>query len=149
MEWLSELLDPQALVLLLILLLAARAFSRMLSSRNPVEAWHFYSSSARDGKQYGDPKKLAVMVFIFSSTFFVGYVLWAAKEITFWVAAMFFGWAIAMLGVDVFSAWARSFVDRRFGRAGDAPLMAPEQPAGTTVTTSGPQGTTTKTTPAK
>jgi hypothetical protein len=118
LESLKDIFDLQAMMLILILLVAARAFMRILSGSNPIEAWHFVASSDKDGKQWGDPKKLAVMVFIFASTVFVGYTFWAHPVDNLYVVAVFFGWAIAMLGIDVFAGWARSFVDRRFGSAG-------------------------------
>ncbi len=129
---LADLLDPQAIVLLAILGLAGWRFAKMIAGENPIEAWHFYSSPDRQGKQWGDPKKLAVMVFIFASTVFVGYTFWAHPVDNIWVVAVFFGWAIAMLGIDAFASWARSFVDRRFGQAGGlakpsgGPSKAPE-----------------------
>lgn len=125
-EWLSGV-DFQAVFLITLLLIGARILQRILSSENPVEAWHFIASRGEPAKenpsgQWGDPKKLAAAVFIFASTVFVGYTFWSTKEYNFWVFAIFFGWAIAMLGIDVFAAWARSFVDRRFGKGEDAKL---------------------------
>lgn len=130
-------IDLQGLVLILFLLIAARAFTRAVNGKrpdgteNPVEMWHFFSTRRTDGKEYGDPNKLAKMVFIFSSTPFVGYLLWAAEaDPGPWVTMIFFGWAIAMLGIDVFAAWARSFVDRRFGHqdGAAAPRASGEPP---------------------
>lgn len=119
-------LDLQAMFLILAALIAVRAFSRVLSSDNPIEAWHFYASTDRTGKHWGDPKKFAVMVFVFASTLFVGYTFWAHPVDNLYVVGIFFGWAIAMLGIDVFSAWARSFVDRRFGHQESDKPAAPE-----------------------
>lgn len=129
-EWLSAI-DFQALFLIALLLIGARVLQRVLSADNPVEAWHFIASrgdATKDNEtgQWGDPKKLAVAVFIFSSTVFVGYTFWSTKEFNFWVFAIFMGWAIAMLGIDVFASWARSFVDRRFGQAGGEPPKVPQ-----------------------
>jgi len=127
-EFLSEI-DLQAMFLILVLLVSARAFSRMLASQNPIEAWHFYASTDKSGKAWGDPKKFAVMVFVFASTLFVGYTFWSHPVDNLYVVGLFFGWAIAMLGVDVFSAWARSFVDRRFGKASESPKISEEKKA--------------------
>ena len=115
-EGLRGAFDTQALVLLLFVLLAVRAFAHTVGEdSNPVEFWHFYASRAADGSQLGDPKKLAVMVGIFASTLFVGYTFWAHPIDSFWPVAVFAIWLIFISGIDVFSAWARSFVDRRFG----------------------------------
>ncbi|SRR6266545_2928515 len=123
-DWMGSFLDAQALFLILVLLLAVRTLGRVLASSNPVESWHFIASRDKDGRQWGDPKKLAAMVFIFASTLFVGYTFWAHPVDNLYIVGLFFGWAIAMLGIDVFSAWARSFVDRRFGQASEPPKPA-------------------------
>jgi hypothetical protein len=121
---LFEAIDLQAVVLLAILLVAAFVLARVVNDdSNTVQASDFFSSRGTDGKDHGDPKKLAATVFIFSSTLFVGYTFWAHKIDNFWVVSVFFGWAIAMLGIDMFSAWARSFVDRRFGQAPPPPTQ--------------------------
>jgi len=121
----GELLDVQALLLLLILLVAVRAFSRMVNDpSNNVQASDFYSSKGRDGLEHGDPGKLAKLVGVFASTLMVGYTFWAHEVDNFWPVAVFAIWLIFISGIDVFSAWARSFVDRRYGTA-----TPPEVPA--------------------
>jgi hypothetical protein len=109
-------LDLQAMVLLSILLVAARAFSRMVNdTRNNVQASDFYSSKGSDGKEHGDTSKLAKLVGVFASTLMVAYTFWAHKIESFWPVSVFLIWLIFISGIDVFSAWARSFVDRRYG----------------------------------
>jgi len=116
--WLVDHLDVQALVLIAGTLIAVRALGLVVDDTdNTIRASDFIASRGQDGHDHGDPKKLAATVFIFSSTLFVGYTFWAHAIDNFWPVAVFFGWAIAMLGIDVFAAWARSFVDRRFGQA--------------------------------
>lgn len=128
---LKELLDFQALTLLLILLFAVRAFSRVVNDpSNDIKASDFYSSRGRDGLEHGDPGKLAKLVGVFASTLMVGYTFWAHAVDSFWPVAVFAIWLIFISGIDVFSAWARSFVDRRYGSA-QAP---PEVPATREVT---------------
>lgn len=132
-DTITNLLDVQGMFLILAALLFARALTRILSSDNPVEAWHFIASRGpvtqeNPTGQYGDPKKLAVIVFIFASTLFVGYMLWAHPVDNFWIVCMFFGWSTAMLGIDVFPAWARSFADRRFAQSGQQGPGAPPSP---------------------
>lgn len=129
MQWLDHLygvFDTQALVLLLFVLFGAWALVRIFSSdQNTVKGADFISSRGVDGKDHGDPQKLAKTMFIFAGTFMVGYTFWSQKVDNFYVVALYFGWAIAMLGIDVFAAWARSFVDRRFG---NAPAGDPKPP---------------------
>jgi len=120
-------LDLQAVVLLSILLVSARAFGRMVNDpRNNVQASDFYSSRGRDGKEHGDTSKLAKLVGVFASTLMVAYTFWAHAVDSFWPVAVFAIWLIFISGIDVFSAWARSFVDRRYGTQ-----TPPEVPAAT------------------
>jgi len=120
-------IDLQAIFFLAVFLIGGLAIWRVVRADNPVESWHFIASGDSTGKQWGDPKKLAVIVFIFASTVFVGYTFWAHPVDNLYIVALFFGWATAMLGIDVFSAWARSFVDRRFGQ-GEQPKLPGDKP---------------------
>jgi hypothetical protein len=135
LTWLVEHLDVQALVLIAGTLIAVRALGLVVGDNdNTIKASDFIASRGQDGADHGDPKKLAATVFIFSSTLFVGYTFWAHPIDNFWPVAVFFGWAIAMLGIDVFAAWARSFVDRRFGQAPLEPQPATPAPTKREVT---------------
>jgi len=115
-------LDLQALFLIVVVLIAVRAFSRMLSAGNPVEGWHFYASRGADGNQYGDPNKLGIMVGIVASTLFVGYTFWAHAVDNWYVVAIFALWLVFIAGTEYFAKWFRSFLDRKVGT-----LPAPQQ----------------------
>ena|SRR5258708_6636894 len=130
MDYIQDLarhIDVQALILILFGLLGLRAMGNTFRSPdNNVEAWQFVSSKGTDGKEYGDPEKLAKLVAIFASTLMVMYVFWSEKELTWPLIALFTIWLIFLSGINVFSAWARSFVDRRFGQGKNgSPSAAP------------------------
>lgn len=113
------LLDPQALFLILMLLLAARSFTKTVGSDdNPIEFWHFYATKV-NGKDWGDPNKLGVMVGIFASTLMVGYMFWAANEYNWYLVAIFFIWLTFIAGVEYFSKLARAvaakLADKKLG----------------------------------
>ena len=81
---LFEVLDLHALFLIAVLLLFVRAFSKMVAGNNPVESWHFYASrSPVDGRQYGDPNKLALMIGVVASTLMVAYMFYVHRAVDY------------------------------------------------------------------
>lgn len=110
MSDLSELLDLQALLLILILLVAVRAFNKVVKA-SPIEHWHFYATKTKDGKDWGDVTKLGIVIGIFASTLMVAYMFWSHKDVAYnWqMVAIFSIWMIAIYGVEMFAKWARMF----------------------------------------
>ena len=126
-------IDLQALILLLILLVSVRAFGRIISDPdNDVQLSDFYSSRGADGKEHGDPDKLAKLVGVFASTLFVGYTFWAHAIDSFWPVAVFCIWLIFISGVSVFSAWARALaghvMSTRYGKETAAQILEEKKP---------------------
>lgn len=121
----SDFLDPQALFLILVLLLGVRAFQRIVGGKqsdgqpNPIEFWHFFASRGGD-THYGDPNKLGIMVGIVASTLFVGYAFWAHEIDNWYVVTVFALWLVFIAGTEYFAKWFRAFLDRRFGQQGAA-----------------------------
>ena len=113
-EFISSLnIDPHALVFILAVLMALRAFVKAISSNNPIDFWHFYSSRGPDGQQWGDPNKLGIMVGIFASTFIVGYAFYTNKVDNWFIITLFAIWLAFIAGSESFAKWLRSFLDRK------------------------------------
>ena len=128
-------IDPGAVVLILLLIFVALAFRSAIKSKrpdgteNPIEFWHFYSSRSPDGRQFGDPDKLGVMVLIVTSSFYVGYMFWEGKIDNWHKVIVFAIWMLFMSAAGSFAKWARTFVSRRYGKEaadGMAPPKAQE-----------------------
>lgn len=108
LDWTADLLDLQALLLVLILLTGVRAFNKTVKS-SPIEHWHFYATKTKEGKDWGDVTKLGIIVGIFASTLMVAYMFWSHKNTPYnWqMVAIFAIWMMAIYGVEMFAKWAR------------------------------------------
>ena len=107
MSELSEILNVQALFLILVLLLAIRGFTKTVA-KGQIELWHFYATKTGDGQHYGDANKLGIMVGIFASTLFVGYMFWSHDVDNWPVVAVFGLWLTFIAGCEYFSKVART-----------------------------------------
>jgi len=120
-------LDAQAWFLILVCLLAWRSMSKIVGGENPIEAWHFVATKTNDGEHYGDATKLGIVVGIFASTLFVGYMFWSHRNTPYnwYMVAIFLIWLIAIYGVEMFAKWARtlaaSIAEKKLGTIAGQP----------------------------
>jgi uncharacterized protein YacL len=120
LEDLREVLDVQAMFLILVFLMAVRGFRNAVTKGN-IELWHFYATRTKDGVNWGDVNKLGIMVGIFASTLMVGYMFWSHRKTPYnWEMVAVFGlWLTAVFGAEMYSKWARqvaaSFVSKKAG----------------------------------
>ena len=60
-----DLLDPQAVLMTALFLLAVLWLVHIMGSNNPLEWWHYVASHGKDGQYYADIDKLGLIVGIF------------------------------------------------------------------------------------
>lgn len=137
----ARTLEPSALLLIVAILFGIRAFTRSVND-GQVEFWHFYSSHSTNLKgeivNWGDTEKLGILIGIFASTLFMGFVLYFQKVDNWYVVIMFAIWLLFISGSSAFSKWGRAFLDRWL--KSKAPVSVPAAPPITvTATASVPQ----------
>lgn len=104
------------LALLCILVLG---LVRVINSKsNPIEWWHYISSKAPDGHQWGDIDKLGKMYGIIGSTWIVCWMGYLGK--LGW--EIFAVWLIFIAGVSSFALWVRAFLSKRYANGKNDPV---------------------------
>lgn len=134
--------SSNAVFFVLVMVISAIYLHRSIKGSNPIEFWHFYSTRTSDGKQWGDPNKLGVLVGIFASTFIVGWVFYKYPPDNWYMIILFGMWLTFVAGVEFFAKWFRSFLDAKVKSQDLPPTPAPGTTVATATVTTTPGGPT-------
>jgi len=109
---LVENIDPQVFMFLLAGALLMQALVKLSRQKkeDQIEWANLLTSKGQDNREYPDIEKIAKLTWVVASTFFVGYTLWSVEQWSWYPVVVFTIWSVAMLGVNLFSAWARAVV---------------------------------------
>ena len=116
LSWLASNLDlsSQAAIPLLVGMLLAFGFIRIINGSNPVQWWHFFATyNPQTHSERGDVNSLGMVAGIAASMFTIMWTTYSAgpRGINPWILAICL---IYLGGVKMFAAWLRSLADRRF-----------------------------------